>query len=103
MFDKAWVAAQTESLKTAQAVVQNTRDQVGHFEARDMMWGAIWEVWDDAWGTARVNAQKSAVAVVEKVVEQLLTIGASVLMDEMRDTKEQYVEARVYVVVSHIY
>lgn len=102
MFDKAWAAAQVEALQTAQTVVRNTRDQVGHFKARDMMWGAIWEVWDDAWDCAHDAAQSRAVAVVEKVVNQLLTIGASVLQEEMRNTGEQYVEARLYEAVSAI-
>ncbi|KAF8595678.1 hypothetical protein BDV93DRAFT_89280 [Ceratobasidium sp. AG-I] len=96
MFDKAWAAAKIEAFQTAQTVVRNTRDQVGHFEARDMMWGAIWEVWDDAWGCARENAQKRAIAVVERVVDQLLVIGAGVLREEMRNSGEQFVEARLY-------
>ncbi|KAG8777845.1 hypothetical protein FRC12_000179 [Ceratobasidium sp. 428] len=91
-FDKAWTAAQAAALTSAQNAVESTRLVLRKPE-RDAKWRALWSIWEEGWKQAHEDARPRAVAAVEKIAEAVLTAGAGVVVEEMRESRVKTIQA----------
>jgi hypothetical protein len=95
VFDKAWSAAKDASLHAAQTVVNNTRTQIRKPVPRDAMWASIWRIWDDSWEGARQIVQPKSLATVKTIVEKIISTALEMVVQEIKDSKDKTIQARV--------
>ncbi|KAG9099372.1 hypothetical protein FRC06_005342 [Ceratobasidium sp. 370] len=93
-FDQAWNAAREASLSAAKRAVRNTRETVNNPKL-DAKWELLWTIWEDCWKEARPVIQLRAIQATDRIVEQVVAAGTSVVIGYMRETREKTIQANL--------
>ncbi|KAF8593125.1 hypothetical protein BDV93DRAFT_461802 [Ceratobasidium sp. AG-I] len=100
MFDLMWFAARDGAKAAARGLVDRTRWQIPDKRRHDLLWRAIWNMWDECWQAAHLQVRTKGIAVLERIVLDLVNTGVGLMIESMQHSKSTTMQVRVFFSVS---